>query len=199
MTITSILSKLSQALKADIATEAEVVHILVEVRKALERKKENKKYFGLDFYCSFALHTQMSRAGARRILKRFDRAHPFILKKQEIPEALKADIERTTLLQVFETDLKRFLKANDLPTRLFTEKNAWVNFIRLYCGVIADCELVLRGDGAAHLVNIDRAEVRLDVPKEFEPLGPMAPFGLRWICHGKNGKRTEHFVIRFPV
>jgi hypothetical protein len=85
MSQSTIFSKLERELQLDITTERQVVYILVEIRKAIEQAGELAKYFALDFYCSFALHTRMSRAGARRILERFDRAYPILVQKQKLP------------------------------------------------------------------------------------------------------------------
>lgn len=54
-----------------------------EIRKAIEQAGEQQQYFALDFYCSFALHMRKSRAGAKRILGRFDRAYPILCRGEE--------------------------------------------------------------------------------------------------------------------
>jgi hypothetical protein len=101
MTRPSILKKLDQELRLDIETERQVVYILAELRKVLEQANEIHDYFALDFYCSFALHTVMDRAGAQRILQRFDAAHPFLVSKQELPRDLAKEISETIHLRKF--------------------------------------------------------------------------------------------------
>jgi len=71
MTKSVILEKLRRELQVGITSESQVVYILVEIRKAIEQAGEQMKYCALDFYCSWALHTKMDRAGAVKILKRF--------------------------------------------------------------------------------------------------------------------------------
>jgi hypothetical protein len=176
MTRNSIVEKLRRELGREITTESQVVYILAEIRKMLEKTNDGTDYFALEFYCSFALHTKMSKAGAKRILERFDKAHPFLVRKEEIPRDLRGEIDETT--------------------RLFTEGNEWLRFIQLYGGVIDEGELLVEGDGV-QLEHIDRAVVRLQVASE--PIGNGVPFRLRWICHGKNGGQGEHFVICVPV
>ena len=194
MSRNSILNKLRGELELEVTTERQVVYILVEIRKAIEQAGELENYFTLDFYCSFALHTRMSRAGARRILERFDRAHPFLVKKEEISRELRKEIEQTTNLEEFREELKQFLNANKLPTRLFTEPDAWSKFIQLYGSIIDECELVLK---SVHLKYIDRVVLQLDVAPEIikTEFGNQMLFKIRWVCHGKDGTRGEHFVI----
>src|SRR5271156_2925626 len=115
----SILDKLDQALRQDISTEGQVVYILVEIRKLIEQDRELREYFALDFYCSFALHTVMDREGARRILERFDRAHPLLVSNQPLPTELKKEIQDTTKLAKFREQLEAFITSNGLPDKLF--------------------------------------------------------------------------------
>jgi hypothetical protein len=196
MSRSSIVDKLRLELGREITTEPQVVYVLAEIRKVLEQANDETDYFALEFYCSFALHTKMSKAGAKRILERFDKAHPFLVKREEIPRDLGREIDETIHFRRFESQLKQFLKANELPTRLFTEDNEWLKFIQLYGGVIDEGELLVEGNGV-QLDHIDRVVVRLLIASE--PLGNGVPFQLRWICHGKDGRQGEHFVIFVPV
>src|SRR5437867_1739661 len=79
-------------------TEARVVYILVLTRKLLERQGELNKYPMLRFYCDWALHTNMDRAGAQRILRLFDEAHPLLCCNQKLPHRLDREIADTTNL-----------------------------------------------------------------------------------------------------
>src|ERR1700690_2015900 len=101
MTHDSILRKLTATLSEKIATECQVVYILAEIRKAIERADEIQNYHALDFYCSFALHTSMSREGARRILRRFAKAHPILVRREELPRDLEGQINQTIRLDKF--------------------------------------------------------------------------------------------------
>jgi len=74
MAESSIVEKLRRALTEGMATEQQVVYLLVEIRKLLELRDEKETYFALYCYCCWALHTTMNRNGARKILERFDQA-----------------------------------------------------------------------------------------------------------------------------
>jgi hypothetical protein len=196
MSRNSILRKLQEELAQDITTERQVVYILAEIRKAIEQSGELKNYYALDFHSSFALHTKMDRIGAQRILQRFDQAHALLVNKQPLPPELRREIEQTIRLERFRSDLKAFLTANNLPTRLFTEPDAWPRFIHHYGNIIDECELAIKGDGAK-LKSIDRVTVRLQTASSTvdTPFGRQLLFRLRWISHGKDGTSGEHYVM----
>jgi len=196
MSRNSILRKLQSELESEITTERQVVYILAEIRKAIEQAGELENYFALDFYCSFALHTRMSKAGAKRILERFDRAHSFLVRKEEVPRELQKEIDQTTKLEKFRGELKQFLNANGLPNPLCEASDAWAKFLQLYGGIIDECELILKDEGA-HLKHLDRVVLRLDVAPEvtITEYGEQVLFRIRWICHDKGGGCGEHSVI----
>ncbi len=89
--------------------------------------------------------------------------------------------------------MKTFLIANNLPTRLFTEPDAWVKFVHLYGNIIDECELVLKGDGV-QLRFIDRVVVHLEMAtKTLETeFGNQVLFRICWTCHGKDGTCGDH-------
>ena len=196
MSRNSILKKLQDELQLDVTTERQVVYILVEIRKAIEQAGELENYHALDFYCSFALHTRMDRVGAKRILERFDKAHPLLVKKQQLSPELQEEIDQTTKFRRFHDEMKTFLTANSLPTRLFAEEDAWAKFIHLYGNIIDECEVVLRGDGA-HLQFIDRVVVHLETATKVleSEFGNQLFFRICWTCYGKDGTCGDHYVI----
>jgi hypothetical protein len=196
MSRNSIIRKLHQELAEDITTERQVLYILAEIRKAIEQAGELKNYYALDFHCSFALHTKMDRVGAQRILQRFDEAHSLLANKQPLPPELRQEIQETIKLDRFRRELKHFLTANDLPTRLFTEPDAWPKFIHHYGNIIDECELAIKGD-RAKLKSIDRVTIRLQTATRtlHTPFGSELLFRLRWISHGKDGTSGEHYVV----
>lgn len=196
MSRNSILKKLQDELQLDVTTERQVVYILVEIRKAIEQAGELDNYQALDFYCSFALHTKMTRAGAKRILERFDKAHHLLVKKQELSRELREEIAQTTKFEKFHDEMKTFLTANSLPTRLFDNEDAWAKFMHFYGRIIDECELVLRGNGT-HLQFIDRVVVHLDTGTKVREsdFGNELLFRICWTCHGKDGTCGDHYVI----
>jgi hypothetical protein len=192
----SILRKLRQELDQDVTTERQVVYILAEIRKVVEQACDFDSYRALDFYCSFALHTRMDRAGAKRILERFDRAYSLWIRNEKVPRDLQNEIDQTAKLSRFREEMEAFVAANDLPTRLFVEPDAWVRFIRLYGNIIDECELVLRGDGA-ELQLVDRVIVHLEMAADAlqTTFGNEVFFRICWTCHGKDGTSADYLAI----
>src|SRR5690242_7328079 len=138
----AIIRKLQKELSVtEGLTEPRVVYILVEVRKLLERTRQKSRYYALDFHCSWALHISMDRTGAVRILKRFDKAYPFL--KDEglggLPQGIRNEIDQTIDLGKFRQELSAHLTEHDLPTQLVCRD--WTTFLREYAAVIEDCAL----------------------------------------------------------
>jgi hypothetical protein len=191
----TILAKLKRELNRDLTEESQVVYILAEICKLIESAKELEDYFALDFHCSLALHTTMSKAGARQILERFETAYPLLIRGEELPTELRKEIEETVALKKFRDQLKQFLDKNGLlPARMFPgTPDPWVKFIYLYANVVDECELQLKGDRRALL---DRITIHLKTPTQ--ELGPewggRVLFALCWTCHGKDGGTGDHDV-----
>ena len=159
MSQSAILEKLRRALQEEVITEGQVVYILVEIRKAIEQAGEQSEYYALDFYCSWALHTKMDKAGAVRILKRFDEAYPLLVQNvpfEELPHELQDEIHQTIGLRKFRDQMRQFLRSNDLPIRIISG-DAWSKFARLYGLVIDECSLVLK-EGKTGLKFLDRID-----------------------------------------
>ena len=98
----------------ELTEECQVVYILAEIRKFIEAAEELDDYYALDFHCSLALHTSMTRTGARRILERFEKAYPLLINGEELPLQLREEIEETVALRKFRDQLKQFLDKNRL-------------------------------------------------------------------------------------
>jgi hypothetical protein len=171
-------------------TEARIVYILVEIRKLIERKNQKQQYFALDFHCSWALHTTMDRAGAERILRRFDEAYEPLKDRRlaELPRTFANEFEATVGLKNFRTQLGEFLTAYSLPTNVIQDN--WTSFIRQYVAVIEDCPLTIK-ETAIPLKNITHVTVHIDeAQKEITEAGQSYElYRIRWVSHGKNNKQ----------
>jgi hypothetical protein len=171
-------------------TECRVVYILAEIRKLIERERQQKKYYALTFHCSWALHTTMDRGeGAARILKRFDKAYVLLKEKNlhDLPTDLSNDLIETIDLKKFRAELDMFLTAHDLPRHVVGHD--WTKFLRLYAAVIEDCALIIK-DETIDLKNITHVTVHKDdAQKKIRGAGKtFTVFRIRWISLGKNNK-----------
>ena len=185
------IGNLYRELQEPITSERQVVYILCEIRKVMELSGASSKYPSLYFHCSWALHTSMGRAGAERILKRFDRAHPLLLQGallHQLPEELADEIESTTALWRFEEEMREFLRGHQLSTDLNDAPGQWSNFLNIYAGIIEDCPIVLRGSSdLRHISSVFVKKVVDPVPLTLED-GECILFSIRWTCLGKDGR-----------
>ncbi len=161
-----------------------VVYILVETRKLLERQGELNRYPALRFYCDWALHTSMDRAGAQRILRLFDEAHPLLCANQELPRPLRHDITETTNLRYFERDYEQFLTDYNLPQDILHCR--WTKFLHSYAAVIEDCPLTVRANNLRNIksVTLSKEEAKKNIDHGDERY---LLYRIRWTCDGING------------
>jgi hypothetical protein len=133
-----IITKLQSALAQDM-TEAQVVYILVEIRKLLELENNPKRFRSLQFFCDWALHSRLDRAGALEIIKQFDDIRDaYVNGHKERHEALTTDILDLLNAQRFRTELASFLGEYSLDTSLCDDLDKWASFTDHYGSIIED-------------------------------------------------------------
>lgn len=133
-----IVRKLRKALSGPVKEEKDVVYIMVEIRKLLERSDNKSNYPLLNFYCNWALHTEISRISpARQILEKIEKAissgkyDPF-------------PVEEFISFEDFRKEIKSFLTEYSLPRDLFDFANEkWINFRKIFIDILIDCPLTL--------------------------------------------------------
>jgi hypothetical protein len=201
----TIIEKLKRELQQEITAERQVVYILAEIRKLLEVTEEADNYFALNFYCSWALHTRMSRDGALRILERFDQAHGETVKvlppdpKNLRPETWR-EIQDTMAYVKFRLQMEKYLQANDLPLGLVHCDLKWTTFLSFYTEVIEECPLQLAGQGIdlQHIAAVTVFKIR-EGWQVNETDDGIVLFGAEWRLTCKNpshnGSHSTLFVI----
>ena len=70
-----IIRKLGREIRKGITTEAQVVYLIVGIRKLLEQQRVGMQYEYLKFYCDWALHSKLEGRTAQKILEPFDAAN----------------------------------------------------------------------------------------------------------------------------
>jgi len=195
----AILRKLRQELAQEISTEGQVVYILVEIRKLIERTDESRQYETLYFYCSWAVHTQMTKAVANDMLEKFDEAHPLLKGRglDELPREMSKGIQEMTAMRRFQKQLRDFLRKYALDLRIVEDQ--WTAFLRVYASIIEDCPLTVKGE-SKKLPNVKKVVVCVDDAREqiHEGGEKYLLYRLRWTCHGKDdslGTIETYFTI----
>jgi len=121
------------------ANEAEVVYVMVEIRKMLERQKRKlekanwrKEYFpSLSFYCDWIVHVFMDRKKAREILV-------------DIGKNLKSNEKKFFHFLLFEdlkNELSKFITLFRLPSNIV--KRDWNRFRKHLTSILKDCPLTV--------------------------------------------------------
>jgi hypothetical protein len=205
-----IIRKLGQELEAGIATEGQVVYLLVGIRKLIEREGVGDEYSDLKFHCDWALHSSLEGTAAKAILRQFDAAHAFLrasVELADLPAHLRSEIDRISKMKSFKRELARFLAAYDLPPLTRHRSDGWTHFLRLYARVIEDIPLVVRvgvdkrklGPRTTHSPpkHISRVTVHCELARETVryPNAEELFFKVRWAVQDKNGESGEIFVI----
>lgn len=141
----SVIEKLDKEILKQIKTEAQVVYLLVEVRKVITEHdiSQDNKYPILSFFCDWVVHAKMDRQGATSMLNVI----------QDFYRGLDGylHIKKTTsffpfvMLIVLRRELGSFLKRNSLPLELVDNRNYWERFLFLLINVLIDCPLVANG------------------------------------------------------
>lgn len=181
-----ILRKLGAELIEPVTTERQVVYILCQVRKIVDRDPNKQRWKSLKLYCDWAMHPDLTYD---------NRTRPFI---QEIetwllatlsPEGTGADeaqnaaIQRLVYLDGFRDDLHRFLDEQGLPNDLTVNDSRWNRFLAQYGGVIQDGSLVYSGT--------DLQLVKQMTFTTMPPSSEAVPFDIRWEIQAKSGQRLS--------
>jgi hypothetical protein len=180
-----MLVKLRRLLSSAFTEECQIVYFLVELRKALELRGLLGNYTALKFYCDWAMHTRLDRAGAEEFLKRLDAvesANSFGIFGDGGP---KISVAMDFLKQdLFRRDLCEALGVLDLETEVCTANNLWVAFLDLYASVVADCPLAIKNDSTKtkYVQEAVASKVSSPLPHylEIDESDPAFAFAVEW-------------------
>ncbi|MBS1830894.1 MAG: hypothetical protein JST93_36715 [Acidobacteria bacterium] len=199
----SIIEKLRRELATEITTERQVVYLLAEVRKLLELRNEKSKYFALNFYCCWALHTKMDQSGAERIVKRFDQAHGEATANGKpdlnaVNASLQRALQETMAAAKFRVELEALLTALGLPVELTQRDYQWAKFLSLYSEVIEECPLAIESAASMQHVKAVTVYKLRELPvKETED--GIVLFGIEWRLECVNPKHQGTWTMLFIV
>jgi len=185
----AIIAKLEKLLAKGIASEAEALYLMVEIRKLLEQQQAKKQYEYLTFHCDWAVHTALRGPMAQKILEQFDAATIHLktgVELHNLPDSLRMEIEHISGMEYFEDQLKEFLAANGLPSIGTSRSDGWTHFRHLYGQIVEDCPLVMSANNK--VATIDNVTLKLELAAH-SPKGVENEqfFKVIWIIQDKNG------------
>ena len=127
-----MVENITRELNNRITTEAQIVYLLVQIRKLMEHKSK-KTSTTLKMFCDWALHIELSRnKQIVELLKEFDEA---VGRCENDYGPINQDY---LTLKKFKEAMKDFLTEFNLPKNIL-ESSEWSLFLRLYNSVVSDC------------------------------------------------------------
>lgn len=150
--IPDLIYKLTRALKRPVQTECEVVYLMVEIRKLMDRREAERRkevseagrrklkpeFPVLKLFCDWAVHINIEwNREAEPLMREFDRAVESVKAGNGIPLPFLEFLSLSHLRDEFA----RFLNVNGLPPRLVENGDAWDRFLDLYSAVVSDCPI----------------------------------------------------------
>jgi hypothetical protein len=185
-----IVCKLRDELGRPLLRESQVLYIMAEIRKYIEREKDERRweYPLLEFFCNWALHIRVDRqhnaANIRLFLQAFDFKDGMPL-EEYLASRFFQDIMH---LKVLKEQLQRFLKERDLSYGLVDDHNWWSSFIYLYTSIVSEVSMeYTKGD----LLPDEVSELKLF---RMEQKGTPQKM-VRWHIKLKNGKEYNHSTL----
>jgi hypothetical protein len=155
-----IVNKLTEEFRQEITSERQVVYILVEMRKLLEKNDTLDQYRALRLCCDWAVHPRLSLASAQVITKLFDeyeaknRREAVGVAQADMPELVEF-CEHTR----FRSQLIEACKANGIPTDAPKDDKWWRSFLTHYSEVVNDCPIEARADNTKYVTRVTASAV----------------------------------------
>jgi len=148
---TRIVEKLDTFLKKhSMAEECEVVYLLVELRKILDKDREmgSDKYFLVRFHADWAVHTKKDKItpAMKEIMTKVEESIDVYPKNEDID---------FLLLPEFRSELSQLLKSNDLPFGFCQNDEKWLKFMFALTQVVADQPIVNPSNNIAEFRYVD--------------------------------------------
>jgi hypothetical protein len=201
----ALVDKLTAKLSKPITTEADVVYVLVEIRKLLARCNVSRDDLKpIWFFCDWVVHIELDRkkGWANELLTFTDR----ILRRQiswnDLDPIDKDFMSNTFSLEAVRRSLSRWLADQGVRTIVFGYLPGWYWFVRKFGEVVSDCPLKLKGGDYIEEVTLqivpgNASGTRLDMEWTFRRRDSPDPF--KWIIptffekesynFGRNGAR----------
>jgi len=173
--VLDLLSKLTGTISNPIRTECQVVYLMVELRKLMDRREEERRngmsegdrrnlrreFPVLKLFCDWAVHINIEwNREAEPLLREFDGAVESAKAGNGIPFSFLQFLS----LSHFRDEFARFLHVNGLPSRLVEDGDAWDLFLNLYSAVVSDCPITYTKAQIAFKL-ISKLTLTKDVPE----------------------------------
>ena len=177
-----IVRKLTEEFALRITSERQVVYILVELRKLLEKNDTLQKYPALKLCCDWAAHPRLSFASAQNIMALFDRYEARFrreavgVSQAGIPELVEF-CEHTR----FRAQLIESCESNGIPPDAPKDDEWWRLFLELFSEVVRDCPLEAKADNTTYVTRVVASAI---APESIGIVNKQ--FGICWTWYRKD-------------
>lgn len=142
-----IVAKLNGEFDAEIVTERQVVYILVEARKLLERQDTLDNFQAFKLCGDWAVHPKLKRSSAQAVLGYFD-AYESEFRKSGVTVA-ESKLQPLLDFMAHKNFREQFIQAvepHGVRVDRLVSDDYWRAFIQLYSAVVQDCPLEARAN-----------------------------------------------------
>jgi hypothetical protein len=161
-----IARKIAKVMDSGITSECQAVYFMVEVRKLMDKDREERDSKGAEpfpsirLYSDWTVHVCLTLSRAKEFVKLADALYPKIT-AGTMTEEEQGLFGRLFSLDILREELTAFLVAKNIPS--FSDKG-WNSFLACFLNVIADCPLVCKADSAA-VANVDEVVIVQDAAR----------------------------------
>jgi hypothetical protein len=160
--IRDIAHKLSEELAQTITSERQVVYILVELRKLLEKKDllKGERFKALRFCCDWTVHSKLDRDSAKTITELFDRyetmyrCEPVGVSQAGIPELVEF-CEHGRFRQQFIAACQTV----DIGSSAISDDEWWRAFLAQFSEVVRDCPIEAKPRGTTYVKRVTASAI----------------------------------------
>lgn len=177
-----ILEKLNIHISNGINKEADVIYLLVQIRKILEREKLKDEYSTLDLYCDWVLHPDIKNTNkSGQILDKIERAVFLLDTHNSNKEEIASSINEAISFVNFHKNLKNFFIRNKLT--FFTDKNYTI-LLTLLIEILKDIPLLSKHKkfnfSFTSGKEVNSFNVRIELSDKRVYRSPMTPIATNW-------------------
>ena len=139
-----ILEKISKELKSGIDTEAKTLYLLAEIRKVINLDGDYP--LTLNIFCNWILHSELNhRNTIRHFLNKFESYIDYSVDDKTIARNITSNQSDFLKLNELKTDLREFLKKNNLLHELTDNPRYWFRFVDLLLEILKECQITFNG------------------------------------------------------
>ena len=196
MRLAAIIEKLRGPLSSPIETEALLLWLLVNTRKALDCEPGIAGFSTLRFHCDWMVHPALSGSGAAKLIGHVDEYQDVIdATMEENPALVSAaafkalgELDDLIYFRRFRSELRAFLQRHQLPEDAIAD-DRWPEFLKIYISAVQSSPLEYKAPkqkGNAPPVPPDVQRVTVSL-LDYKPAGAGSDFRLTWVWDWPNG------------